>query len=82
MENDLICTQRNFFVSHLHAAFRYVSKYKPMYSLTYLMTKIYQPTYAHIISHNTLLKLFKTLRHVSILSGHHQGALFLAKVIL
>ena len=34
-----------------------------------------------IISHKTLLKLFKTLRHVSILSDH-QGALFLAKVIL
>jgi len=35
----------------------------------------------HIISHKTLLKHFKTLRHVSILSDHHQGALFLAKVI-
>jgi len=35
-----------------------------------------------IISHKTLLKHFKTLRHVSILSDHHQGALFLAKVIL
>ena len=43
---------------------------------------IYQPTNAHIISHKTLLKHFKTLRHVSILSVHHQGALFLAKVIL
>ena len=42
-------------------------------------TSIYQPTNAHIISHKTLLK---TLRHVSILSDHHQGALFLAKVIL
>ena len=39
------------------------------------ITSIYQPTNAHIISH-------KTLRHVSILSDHHQGALFLAKVIL
>ena len=28
------------------------------------------------------IKHFKTLRHVSILSVHHQGALFLAKVIL
>ena len=46
------------------------------------VTKIYQPTIAHIISHETLLKHFKTLRHVSILSDHHQGALFLAKVIL
>jgi len=43
---------------------------------------IYQPTNAHIISHKTFLKHFKTLRHVSILSDHHQGALFLAKVIL
>jgi len=42
----------------------------------------YQPTNAHIISHKTLLKHFKTLRHVSILSDHHQGALFLVKVIL
>jgi len=39
------------------------------------MTSIYQPTNVHIISH-------KTLRHVSILSDHHQGAFFLAKVIL
>ena len=45
-------------------------------------TSIHQPTKAHIISHKTLLKHFKTLRHVSILSDHHQGALFLAKVIL
>jgi len=37
---------------------------------------------AHIISHKTPLKHFKTLRYVSILSDHHQGALFLAKVIL
>jgi len=43
---------------------------------------IYQPTNAHTISHKTLLKHFKTLRLVSILSDHHQGALFLAKVIL
>ena len=28
------------------------------------------------------IKHFKTLRHISILSDHHQGALFLAKVIL
>jgi len=46
------------------------------------ITSIYQPTNALIISHKTLLKHFKTLRHVSILSDHHQGALFLAKVIL
>ena len=46
------------------------------------ITSIYQPTNAHIISHKTLLKHFKTLRHVSILSDHHQRALFLAKVIL
>ena len=46
------------------------------------ITSIYQSTNAHIISHKTLLKHFKTLRHVSILSDHQQGALFLAKVIL
>jgi len=46
------------------------------------ITSIYQPTNAHIISHKTLLKHFKTLRHVSILSDDRQGALFLAKVIL
>ena len=45
------------------------------------ITSIYQPTNAHIISRKTHLKHFKTLRHVSILSDH-QGALFLAKVIL
>ena len=44
------------------------------------ITSIYQPTNAHIISHKTLLKHFKTLRHASILSDHHQLALFLAKV--
>jgi len=46
------------------------------------VTSIYQPTNAHIISHKTLLKHFKTLRHVSILSDHHQGDLFVAKFIL
>jgi len=46
------------------------------------ITSIHQPTNAHIISHKTLLKHSKTLRRVSILSDHHQGALFLAKVIL
>ena len=46
------------------------------------ITSVYQPTNAHIISHKTLLKHFKTLRLVSILSDHHQGALFLDKVIL
>jgi len=46
------------------------------------ITSIYQPTNAHTFSHKTLLKHFKTLRHLSILPDHHQGALFLAKVIL
>jgi len=46
------------------------------------ITSIYQPTNSHIISHKTLLKHFKRLRHVSILSDHHQEALFLAKVML
>ena len=46
------------------------------------ITSIYQPTNAHIISHKTLLKHFKTLRHVSILSDHHQEAYFLAKIML
>ena len=46
------------------------------------ITSIYQPMNAHIISHNTHLKHFKTQRHISVLSDHHQGALFLAKVIL
>ena len=37
----------------------------------------------HNFNTKTLSKLFKSLRHVSILSDHHQGALlFLAKVIL
>jgi len=46
------------------------------------ITKIYQPTNAHIISHKTPLKHFKTLPRVSNLSDHRQGAQFLAKVIL
>ena len=45
-------------------------------------TSIHQPKNAHIILHKALLKHFKTLRYVSIMSDHHQGALFLAKVIL
>ena len=35
------------------------------------ITSIHQPTVAHIISHKTLLKHFKILGHVSILSDHH-----------
>ena len=46
------------------------------------VSSVYQPTNAHIISHKTRLKHFKTPLHVSILSDHHQGALSLAKVIL
>ena len=46
------------------------------------ITSIYQPTNAQQNSYKTFLKHFKTLRHVSILSDHHQGALFLTKVIL
>ena len=59
-------------------------KYKSYCSTVHFrrITSIYQPTNAHIISHKTHLKHFKTLRHVSILLDHHQGALFLAKVIL
>jgi len=65
-------------------AYRNVTEYKSYCSTAQFrrITSIYQPTDAHIISHKTLLKHFKTLRHVSILSDHHQGALFLAKVIL
>ena len=44
------------------------------------ITSIYQPTNAHIISHKTLLKHFKILRHVSILSDHHQGTCSLLKL--
>jgi len=33
-------------------------------------------------TNNFIQSTFKTIRHVSILSGHHQGALFLAKVLL
>jgi len=46
------------------------------------ITSIYQPKNAHTISHKILLKHFKTLRLISILSDHHRGAFFLAKVIL
>jgi len=34
----------------------------------------------HIISYKTLLKHFKTFRHVSILSDHHQELCFLLKL--
>ena len=33
-------------------------------------------------TYNFTLNTFKTLRHVSILSDHHEGALFLAKAML
>ena len=59
-----------------------IGKLCPNMQIKFVITSTYQPTNAHIISHKTLLKHFKTLRHVSILSDRHQGALFLAKVIL
>ena len=64
---------------HLHIIEKWLKKCKIKVNES---TSIYQPTNAHIISHRALLKHFKTLRHVSILSDHHQGALFLAKVML
>jgi len=61
-----------------------VKKFKSYCSTVHFcrITSIYQPTNAHIISHKTLLKHFRTLRHFSILSDRHQGASFLAKVML
>jgi len=61
-----------------------IQPYKSYCSAVHLrrITSIHQPTNARIISHKQLLKHFKTLQHVSNLSDHHQGALFLAKVIL
>jgi len=69
--NFLLSLRNN--LSHFHS-----SRKKKVCSVT----SIYQSTNAHIISHKTILKHFKTLRHVSILSDHQQGALFLAKIIL
>jgi len=73
----------------VHTAMTYVIQepswsYKSYCSTVHFrrITSINQPTNAHIISYKTHLKHFKTLRHVSILSDHHQGTLFLAKVIL
>ena len=62
----------------------YSATYKSYRSTVHFcrITSIYQPTNVRIVSHKTLLKHFKTFRHVSILSDHHQGALFRAKVIL
>ena len=59
-----------------------IVKFRKCTQNTTWVTSMYQPTNAHIISHKTLLKHLKTLRHISILSDHHQGALSLAKVIL
>ena len=69
---------------HISFSFKNISSYKSYCSIVHFrrFTSIYQPTNAHIISYKTLLKHFKTLRHISILSDNHQGALFLAKVIL
>jgi len=65
-------------------SFQCITFYKSYCSTVHFrrITSVYQPTNARIISYKTLLKHFKTHRHVSILSDHHQGALFLAKVIL
>ena len=62
----------------------YCGRYKSYCTTVHFrrITSIYQPTNARIISHKTLLKHFKILRQVSILSDHHQGALFFVKVIL
>jgi len=71
--------------SSLHRSIiKYKNFYKSYCSTVHFrrITSIYQPTNAHIISHKTHLKHFKTLRHVSILSDHYQGTLFLANVIL
>jgi len=56
---------------------KYILYYKSYCSNAHFCrtTSIYQPT-------NALLKRFKTLRHVSTLSNHHQGPLILAKVML
>jgi len=84
--NTQIVTQRTIptsvFCSHSYSDFPF--KYKSYCSTVHCrrITSIYRPTNAYIISHKTRLKHFKTLRHVWILSDHHQGALFLAKFIL
>ena len=56
----------------------FVWKYKYYCSTVYFrrITSIYQPTNAHLISHKTLLKHFKTLRHVSILSDRNMSECF------
>ena len=51
-----------------------------LFETSMTITSIYEPKNTHIISHKTILKHFKTLRHVSILSDHHQGVLFLLKL--
>ena len=68
----------------LYSNIKFIFYYKSYCSTVHFrrITSIYQPKNAHIISYKTLLKHFKTLRHVSILSDQHQGALFLARVIL
>ena len=77
------CIKRSKQLTCLLSVFK-TNEYKSYCSTVHFrrITSIYQPKNAHIISNKTLLKHFKTLRHVSILSDHHQGALFLAKIIL
>jgi len=67
---------------HMWKIISWVTVAVKVWKLTRRITSVYQPTNAHIISHKTLLKHLKTLRHVSILSDHNEGALFLAKVML
>jgi len=73
---------RKIFTKNIRKSVLSLSEFQTFHSKIKKCTSIYQPTNGHIISHKILLKRFKTLRHVSILSDHHQGALFLAKVML
>jgi len=64
--------------TNINTIIEFIPNYKSYCSTVHFcrITSIYQPTNAHIISHKTILKHFKTLRHVSILPDHHQGAVF------
>ena len=60
--NCSVSTCDDGYLLYLECKLQFFIRYRPL---------IYEPTHAHTISHKIVLKHFKTLRHISILSDHH-----------
>ena len=75
------CTFFSFFLSTIHSTIRCCTCELPTINKSYCSTVHFLRSTSNYQTNNTF-KHFKTLRHVSTLSIHHQGALFLDKIIL